>query len=66
MVSAAERKKQQKRRRERAQAGLKASSFESQELFLEIFVLQGIGLLSGWAWLGGMMSAYCLRAPWAR
>lgn len=42
----AERKKQQKHRRERAQAGLKASSFESQELSWKFFVLQGIGLLS--------------------
>ena len=44
----AERNKQQKRRRERAQAGLKASSFESQEL--------------SWKFLFYRVSAYSLLA----
>lgn len=57
----AERKKQQKRRRERAQAGLKASSSRVKELS-EIFVLQGIGLLSA-GLLSGMMSVLPFAGP---
>ncbi len=61
----AERKKQQKRRQERAQAGLKVSSFESQELSWK-FLFYRVSAYSLLAWLGGMMSAYLFAVPWAR
>ena len=56
---------QQKRRRERAQAGLTASSFESQELSWK-FLFYRVSAYSLLAWLGGMMSAYLFAALWAR
>ena len=58
----AEHKKQQKRRRERAQAGLKASSFESQELSWK-FLFYRVSAYSLVAWSGGMMSAYLFAGP---
>ena len=58
----AERRWQQKRRRERAQAGLTASSFESQELSWK-FLFYRVSAYSLLAWLGGMMSAYLFAGP---
>ena len=58
----AERMKQQKHRRERVQAGLKVSSFESQELSWK-FLFYRVSTYSLLAWLGGMMSAYLFAGP---
>lgn len=53
----AERRRQRERRRERARVGLRASSYESQELSWK-FLFYRVSACSLLAWFGGMMSAY--------
>ena len=58
----AERRRQRERRRERARVGLRASSYESQELSWK-FLFYRVSVCSLPAWFGGMMSAYLFAGP---